>query len=67
MGTTEADFQADGNLPEEMDWFIYLVMPWEMLAAVAFSMVADIPPGPLDFVVSSESSNSSTSFSVIKY
>ncbi len=28
---TIADFQADENFPEEMDWFISLVMPGEML------------------------------------
>ena len=53
MGTTEADSKQMGiNLPEEIDWFISLVMPRAMLAAVTFSMVADIPSGPLDFVVS---------------
>ena len=38
-----------------------------MLVAVAFNIVVDMPSGPLDFVVSSKSKNSSTSSSVIKY
>ncbi len=33
---------ANGNFPEEMDWFISLVMPEAMLVIVVFSMVADI-------------------------
>ena len=28
---------ADGNFPEEMDWFISLVMPGAMLVTVAFA------------------------------
>ena len=67
IGTTEADFQADGNLAEDMGWFINLVIPGAMLVAVAFNMVVEIPSGPLDFVVSSESKNSRTSSSVIRY
>ena len=66
IGTTEAVFQTVGNLPEEIDWFISLAIPEAVLVFVAFSIVADVPSDPLDFVVSNDRSISSTSSSVIR-
>ena len=55
MGTTEEVFQAVGNTPEEVDLSKSLVILGAILVAVAFNMVAEIPSGPFDFEVSSDS------------
>jgi D-mannonate dehydratase len=63
IGTTDDVFQAVGNFPERIDMFMSFVIPGAMLVAVRFSIVPDIPSGPLDFVVSIDTSISRISSS----
>lgn len=63
IGTMEDVFHALGKLPDRIDAFISFVIPGAMLTAVCFNMVADMPSGPLDLVVSSANSISRTSSS----
>ena len=63
IGTIEDVFQALGKLPDRMEAFMSFVIPGAMLTAVCFNMVADMPSGPLDLVVSRDSSISRTSSS----
>ena len=44
-------FHAVGNFPERIDIFMSVVIPGAMLTTVRFSIVANTPSGPLDFVV----------------
>ena len=53
-----------GNFPEQIDMFMSLVIPEAMLIAVHFSIVPDMPSGPLDLVVSIDESISRISSSM---
>ncbi len=45
-------FHADGKTPDIIDWLNRVVRAGTMLDAVAFSILVDLPSGPLDFEVS---------------
>lgn len=54
IGTIEEVFQSVVNLPVEMGLYNSSAIPESILAAVDFNILADMPSGPFDFVVSSD-------------
>ena len=64
IGSMEDVFHTLGNLPEQIDVFTSFTIPRAMLTAVCFSIVANIPSGPLDLVVSSDNNISRMTSSV---
>ena len=64
IGTTLAVFHSLGNLPLEIDRLISLEMIGAVLSAVCFSILANMPSQPVNFVVSSRASKSNTDASV---
>ena len=56
IGTTRDSFHFSGTLPNLRDRLKREVTEGAMLAAVAFSILADTSSGPLDFDTSKEAS-----------
>ena len=60
MGTTLANFQLEGNFPVTKDLLNRLEIHFDMLRAVALSILAEIPSAPVALVKSSERMRSRT-------
>jgi len=65
-GTTFASFHADGKQAELIDMLKRFVTDGAILEATVFNILAEIPSGPLVFVVSSLFKSHSTSLTVHK-
>ena len=65
-GTTFASFHADGKQAELIDMLKRFITDGAILEATVFNILAEIPSGPLVFVVSSLFKSHSTSLTVHK-
>ena len=63
IGFTAESFHSPGSAPDRIDLLNRIMMVLVMELVVAFNMVAEMPSGPLAFVVSSDKSRASISSS----